>query len=266
MTWIEVWDAYWLTYLGAPGIVARMIERQCARLPQAAAAISEMTRRDLHAIGYRDAVAVIPCGVDLAAIDAVPPATEAIDVLFVGRLIKEKNVDLLIRAIGRIAAAHPRLLCLIVGDGPAKDDLVALTSQLGLADTIHFRPPFQHHWEVFAAMKASRVLVNPSSREGFGIITVEANACGLPVITTNHPRNASRDLVQDGRNGLVCEPTATALAGALDTMLSGAVVAPGACRESAHQYGWETITDTLETFYETGLAMSGRSAPLAAAR
>ena len=59
--------------------------------------------------------------------------------------------------------------------------------------------------EVYGFMKSSKLFVLPSVLEGFGIIVIEANACGLPVITVKHERNASADLIRDYDNGFVCK-------------------------------------------------------------
>lgn len=53
-------------------------------------------------------------------------------------------------------------------------------------------------------IKSSRVLVLPSTREGFGVVLLEANACGIPVITLDHKDNAARDLIEEGKNGYTC--------------------------------------------------------------
>ncbi|GAI68661.1 unnamed protein product, partial [marine sediment metagenome] len=54
-------------------------------------------------------------------------------------------------------------------------------------------------------MKSSKVFVLPSTREGFGIVVIEANACGIPVMTINHKDNAASDLIEEGKNGFVCQ-------------------------------------------------------------
>jgi glycosyltransferase involved in cell wall biosynthesis len=249
VTWIEVWGDAWLDYMGRLGRVAMAIERACVGLGQTAAAISEMTKRDLIGRGYRREVAVIGCGVDCAKIDALEPAAETTDALFVGRLIKEKNVDLLVRAIGLLARDHPGPRCTIVGDGPERAALAALIDELGLGANVRLTPFLPRHDDVFAAMKSARVLVNPSSREGFGIIALEANACGLPVITIRSPRNACADLIRDGENGFVCDPTPVGIAAALATALTDAPIAKEACKRVARQHDWDRVTDALERFY-----------------
>ena len=60
----------------------------------------------------------------------------------------------------------------------------------------------EKHEDVYSLMKSSKVFVLPSTREGFGISVIEANACGIPVITVRHENNASKDLIQVGRTDL----------------------------------------------------------------
>src|SRR3712207_7228868 len=57
---------------------------------------------------------------------------------------------------------------------------------------------------------------SPSVREGFGCVVVEANACGVPVVTVDHPDNAARHLIASGRNGYVTTVDAAGLARGLD--------------------------------------------------
>jgi glycosyltransferase involved in cell wall biosynthesis len=54
-------------------------------------------------------------------------------------------------------------------------------------------------------MKSSKVFVLPSSREGFGITVLEANACGIPIVTVDEKNNAAQSLITNGKNGYVCK-------------------------------------------------------------
>lgn len=250
VTWIEVWGSYWQEYLGKAGLVARAIEKVCANGTTNAVAISDMTKRDLRRIGYRGPVEVIGCGVDVAGVTSVGASAAASDVVFFGRLIKEKNADLLIRAIALLAKDLPEVRCLIVGDGPARDGLVSLIHDADLQRQVRVVPFVRDHAEVFATMKASKVLVLPSSREGFGITALEANACGLPVITTRYPRNACCDLIRDGENGFVCEPSDGEVAERIRQVLVGAGPSPSDCARSAARYDWDALATAVERYYQ----------------
>jgi len=251
ITWVEVWDQYWCEYLGSAGHLARLLERACARLPAIAVAISTNTAHDLRNIGYTQPIAVIPCGVDIEAVNAVSPATEHSDVLFVGRFIREKGIDLLIDAVTRLASVHPGVRCTIIGDGPEREYVHSEIHRRSVSDRVRLLPFLPLHAQVLSHMKATRVLALPSRREGFGIVALEANACGVPVVTLDHPRNAARHLVQNGKNGLACEPTSDALARALALALEGKAGDGESCRRVAATHDWDAITDEAETFYQS---------------
>jgi glycosyltransferase involved in cell wall biosynthesis len=96
-------------------------------------------------------------------------------------------------------------------------------------------------------MKSSKMLVLPSTREGFGLVVIEAMAAGIPVITTRHKDNAARDLVVDGVNGLLVEPMATDIAEKiLNLMRDGTQMKP---RKNIEKYDWQHIMPGLENVF-----------------
>jgi glycosyltransferase involved in cell wall biosynthesis len=204
VTWLEVWDTYWREYLGPiRGSVGRIVERLTMRLPDGIVAISNKTRDDLIRCHVKpERIDVIPVGIDLERITMIAPASTATDVLFAGRLISEKRVDLLLNAIAIARTKVPAIRCAIIGDGPERISLEDLTSKLGLDENVTFTG-FVDQDGLTAFMKSSKVFVLPSEREGFGLVIIEANACKLPVISISHEMSAVRELVQDGVNGFL---------------------------------------------------------------
>lgn len=104
-------------------------------------------------------------------------------------------------------------------------------------------------------LQRSDVLLVPSLRETFSLITLEAQACGLPVIASKIP--GPEDIVLDGRTGWLVEPTAQAFARALRRAYELWLNARGdamamrkSARERATQFDWGRIVDRLETMLE----------------
>ena len=106
------------------------------------------------------------------------------------------------------------------------------------------------HDDLIARLKSSKVFVLPSTREGFGISALEALACGIPVVTVDHPANAIRDLITGG-NGFLCSLSAEDLAKTMCLALQHHKEMRNACIKSAESFDWENITSEIETFYNS---------------
>ncbi len=206
VTWYESWGAYWFRYLGRMGFAGYIVERLAVRMADAIISISHTTSHSLaRTLNVKeDKIHTIPCGVDTEYIASVEPATARHDIVYAGRLIGHKNIDLLLAAVDVVRQTNPHVRCLIIGDGPERRSLEELVDAGNLRDNVTFAGTLTADSEVYALMKSSRVLVLPSEREGFGQVVVEAMACGIPVVTIDHENNAARHLVTDGKDGYVC--------------------------------------------------------------
>jgi glycosyltransferase involved in cell wall biosynthesis len=249
ITWHEIWGDYWFEYLGRKGFFGWAVEKMTSKLTGKNVAVSERTKRDLERIGVRKEIEIIPNGIDFGEIEKIRASEEESDVIFAGRLIEEKNVDILIKAVELVKKEIPDVKCRIIGDGPEKRKLEKLATDLGLGGNIKFTVFLENHDEVISYMKSSKVFVLPSTREGFGIVALEANACGLPVVTVNHKRNAVCDFITD-ENGFICELSGGNIAEKIFMALDGRKDGRKRYNESAKKYDWSEISDLLEKFYK----------------
>lgn len=245
-TWHEVWGDYWGDYLGRLGPFGKAVERVVAAVPQHPVAVSRRTADQLAAIGpSRGSIRVIPNGVDVAAIQSVPPADEGFDVLFAGRLIADKNVDALLAAFDRVAARHDATLG-VVGDGPQFDALRAQARDIDHADRVTFLGFVEDHDDVLAQMRAATAFASPSTREGFGITLVEAMAADCTVVAVDHEDSAAGEVVGDA--GFVTDRSVPALADALDRALAGETP-PRDPRDAAEAYDWDAVASEAERVF-----------------
>jgi len=251
-TWHEVWGNYWYDYLAAAGVFGKGIERAVAAISPNNIAVSGWTKTRMISIGMNGSrIPVIPNGVDLAQIARIRPSVKRSDIIFVGRLIKEKNVDVLLEAVSLLRNDRPDIRCCIVGDGPEKTELEGLIYKLGITDNVDLRG-FAEYDEVIGWMKASRVLVLPSTREGFGMVVVEAFACELPVVTVDAEHNAAQGLIDDAC-GAVVELDPVRMAAALGRIIADDRVREKMSRNAgskAEAYDWDEIVGKLRAVYE----------------
>ena len=237
LTWHEFWGDYWTDYLGYLEFFGQIVERIVARIKCKHVAVSSKTARELYEIGVE--AEVVPNGVDMVEIQRIRPAENGYDVVFAGRLIKEKGVDLLLDALKLISDS---ISCLIVGEGPEKRKLIEKSEKFGL--NCYFRD-FMSWNEMISVMKASKVFALPSMREGFSIISLEANACGMPVVTVNHPNNAASKIVC----GIVCDATARNLANSLVEAIERKKKLRSRCVKNARKYDWSKIAKRMIEIY-----------------
>ena len=251
ITWHEIWDDYWYEYLGKKGVFGKWAEKMTTHLTDKMIAVSERTKKDLERIGVgvRKEIRIIPNGTDFGKIGRIKASDEESDVIFAGRLIKEKNVDVLIKTVNLVKKEIPDVKCVIIGDGPEKKELEKLAYDLGLENNLEFTGFLDDYDEVISYMKSSKVFVLPSTREGFGIVALEANACGLPVVTVNHRRNAACDFIANGENGFICELSEEDIAKNILRELDEKKSRGRKCIENAKKYDWNEISLLTESFY-----------------
>lgn len=224
---------------------------------------------------------IVPPGVDLERFSPIPleearqqigvPAEDGM-ILFVGRIEPLKGVDTLLRAITILRAGcseeSPCLYLVIIGgdpDDPAHENaemerLKQMRIELGIEDVVTFlgakdQDSLQYYYS------AAEVVVMPSHYESFGMVALEAMACGTPVIASEVGGLAF--LVQDGETGYhVEDQNATELAGKLSLLLEDPDLRGRMSRQAvtySQAFAWQKIADQLLAAFEP-LVTNGSSA------
>jgi glycosyltransferase involved in cell wall biosynthesis/GT2 family glycosyltransferase len=248
-TWHEVWGTqYWKQYMGgAAGYLAAAIETMAMKLPDIIISNSQHTTNRLTVAGNKRPVVTVPLGVDVEVILTAPQHELQSDIIFAGRLLEHKNVDMLVQAVAYVKRTHHDVRCLIVGNGPERANLEQMVIDLKLEDNVTFFNFLEDHSELYSLMKSSKMLVQPSVREGFGLVVVEANACGIPVITTRHEHNAAGDLIIEGQNGLLTDLDSRALSRQIRKILRMHTMQPRkTLDEQFGSYRWSMTAEQVE--------------------
>ena len=143
----------------------------------------------------RPLVRVIPTGIDVAAIAALPAGHprrlagwphDSLVLVSLGRVAPEKSIDVLLDAFARAARGRPRLRLLLVGGGSAESHVRARAVEAGVTDRVHVTGRLPR-MEALALVKACDVFVFASQTETQGLVLAEALAAGLPVAALDGP-------------------------------------------------------------------------------
>lgn len=152
--------------------------------------ISQATHQQLVENGRfpPDAISVIPPAIDTTHIP--PPPNNAQrnrrELIIVGRLMPQKGHKLLFDALKQIHSQHPDVTLKVVGEGPMRSRLEAYAHQIGVAQAVTFTG-WVSEAEKLSLMQQATLFVMPSLQEGFGLVLLEAMACGLPIVAFDLP-------------------------------------------------------------------------------
>ncbi|MGQ9788762.1 MAG: glycosyltransferase, partial [Candidatus Hadarchaeaceae archaeon] len=173
--------------------------------------------------------------------------------VYLGRLIKPKNVDVLLRATAAIKKEFPGLRVGIIGDGPERGNLEKLAGELGVRGNVRFFGFVEDCDEILSIMKSSKVFVIPSTQEGgASIVTMEANACGLPVVAVDHPLGIDKRLILEGKTGFFVGLSPDAVAEKIGMLMKDRRLREkmGAnAMNFSRNYDWSRIVKMLEKTY-----------------
>lgn len=214
-------------------------------------------------------IEIVPPGVDHAFFSpgGKPGARAALGLgshpvlLFVGRIQPLKGVDVAVRALASLA--HPDAVLLVVGGASGVggrhevDRVQQLASRLGVADRITWVEPQPHHL-LSTYYRAADVCLVPSRSESFGLVALEAAACGTPVVAA--AVGGLRTIVEHGRTGFLVDGRDPAVyASYVEEILDGPVLAAElstAAAQRAAGYTWSTTAARLRRLHTDLMARS----------
>lgn len=207
--YLEVWHRrQWVEYSGlVTGTIAWVLQRAAIALTPLATCHSQLSATRLRREGLRRPPLVSPGLIDGAAdVSSPSPAATPPYVLYVGRHIPDKRVEVLPAAVAVARESIPDLRLVVLGTGPSSDAVRAEVRRVGGENWTDF-PGFVSDAELDTLLHGALALANPSRREGYGLVVVEANAHGTPVVLVADEGNAATELIDAGVNGVVSPTT-----------------------------------------------------------
>jgi len=198
-------------------------------------------------------ISIIPNGVDIKRFTPAERSWEPTRMLFVGRLVHQKGLDLLVKALRELRDLPWELT--IVGDGVEREDLQTSLDEYDLTERVHF-VGWQRGDELLSHYQRANLFVLPSRHEGMPNVILEAMACGLPVIASHIPGN--EELVLYEMTGLLFpSEDVDSLRGALSTLITNPnqrkTLGEASRRRVVDNYTWRgTAEGYLKIFAHTG--------------
>lgn len=187
-------------------------------------------------------------------------AADPFNLLFVGRLVRRKGVDVLLNAAKHLKS-DKRLRIHIVGEGPERKPLMAESERLGVTDTVTFEggvsaERIHDFFDSCDALVLPAIVTETGETEGLGVVLLEAMAYGKPVIASS--AGGITDIVIDGKTGLLSPPgdssaLARVISVAMDDPDRMRILAGNGAVHAEKEFGWDTIVMRLKETYRTAV-------------
>lgn len=210
-----------------------------------------------------DKIHVVPMGVDTST--KFQPSNDVLrkdkDLLFVGRLVPGKGLEVLIRAMPLILERHPDATLTIVGKGAGESTCRSMAAESGLMPRLRFLDALPNEALPELYQSASMLIFPSTSEEGFGLVCVEALACECPVIAADWP--STRGIITHGETGYLVEPgNVSALAEKILLLLDAPECRHNfgkAGRDSViRRYDWSVISSSYTDLINKAIAQTNR--------
>jgi glycosyltransferase involved in cell wall biosynthesis len=242
---------------GPAGAVDRWVLRRASLVIVPSAVV----KAELGTAGVAaERVIVIPNGVELASprSDELawrgPPGAR---LLFMSRLIPRKRPLLAIESVAALAAEFPKVELVVVGRGPLTEAARRHALKLGVEDRVQFVPWVSDEAKAWL-MTTADVFLMPSTLEGFGLVALESQLAGTPVV--GGPASSLREVMLPGETGLLVGPEPAAFVKAIRSLLGNPgrrVVFGEAGRRHASAFSWDAAASATADAYRQALAEAG---------
>ena len=219
-------------------------------------AVNESTRETLISYGYKGTVDVVPNGADFEIphhLDTLVKKTneqyglqeDALVFLFVGQMIKQKNIPMIIDALALLKKAGVDFTMLFVGEGKSKEDFELQTNQLRLKNNIQFLGKILDRDMLKGIFARADLFIFPSVYDNAPVVTREAAAVGTASLIVKGS-NASEGVIH-GKNGFLCENTAESVATSIQKIVADrdALRNAGILAQTTIFRSWESIVDDI---------------------
>jgi glycosyltransferase involved in cell wall biosynthesis len=232
----------------------RLYYSRCDAVVVPSRAVAEL----LRSYGIKTDIEVIKSGVTASTSNHNQDVRESFGIargdfllLYVGRVAKEKNLSLLIKAFELVRAKHDKARLMVVGSGPDQAASEKLAASLGLSDTVKFTGMLSRD-TVAGIYSAADAFVFPSTTETQGLVVCEALTTGLPCVAVRAA--ATPEVLEEGVDSLLTENTETAFAEATGRLIADpelrARLSEGALR-NAPQFSIAAMAEHFEKFYQS---------------
>lgn len=244
--------------LAAKLTLERLVYRGGALFVVLTNAVAQSLQRDFNVPPER--IRVVPGGVDIEHFSVMNSRAEArtalglpLDrriVVTARRLVRAKGIEALIEATDLVRRRFADVLLVVVGAGPLAEPLRALVRDRGLEGNVHFTG-YLGDDALRQAYRAADLFVVPTiAMEGFGLVVIEALACGTPALVT--PVGGLPETVRDLNPNLILRGIRPSdLANGITDVFDGTLIVPTAaeCRAYAETFAWPQIAERVRRIY-----------------
>jgi glycosyltransferase involved in cell wall biosynthesis len=239
---------------------------------------SESAIETLRAYGYRGEVQVVPHGIDIEPPEDLDGARRVADglletgpddrvLLYVGQIVWEKDLEVLVRAVGELAGRGVRFTAAMIGEGYARDEVAALAAELGVGSRLRLVGGVRDRDTLRACYARAELFVFPSRYDTSGLVVREAAGVGVPAVLVRGADTAEG--IRDGYNGFLAEPDAASFAAAIERALADPELVRRAGREAMRTLcqPWRDAVEAVAERYRELVAahQPDRSRPISVA-